>query len=165
MLHKLWMKRWPFERQAAKGLYTWGILPIYPSTSSPHLSCVHPTNTEIMPLNLPRQHLNMMEDYPGGNRKHLKMDTMVQESPFHDPSAELGLPSSKSSQNITKEIEPSLAQAHVNKLLQKSTSERKPLTKDLVRCRGAHVSCQIFLQLTISPCMKSRKFTSSFNGT
>lgn len=94
----------------------------------------------------------MMEDYlGGGNRKHIKMDTMVQESPFHNPSAELRLPSSKSSQNITKEIEPSLAQhVHVNRLLQKSTSEKKPLTKDIDKWAPLHLTYQIFLQLTLS---------------
>lgn len=61
-------------------------------------------NTVIMPLNFPGQHLNTMEDYSGGKRKHFKMDKMVQESPFHWLSAEHRLYSGKSFQNITKEI-------------------------------------------------------------
>lgn len=61
-------------------------------------------NTVIMPLNFPRQHLNTMEDYLGGKRKHFKMDKRVQESPFHWPSAKLRPYSGKSFHNIATEI-------------------------------------------------------------
>lgn len=61
-------------------------------------------NVVIMPLNFPRQHLNTMEDYLGGKRKHFKMGKMVQESPFRCPSAKPRLYRGRSFQDITEEI-------------------------------------------------------------